>query len=557
MSGPKTRGSANNVAAAILLSRVFGLLREALIGATLGLTAGADAFRLAMRIPNIIQNLLGEGALGASFVPVYARLLEEENEIEARRVAGGVLGFLLALIAAAVAIIVLAAGPLVSVLGAGLDPVTQDLATSLTRITAAGIGLLGVSAWSLAILNSHRHYFLGYAAPVLWNLAQIGLLGVVTLFGLAESSADGTMDHETLATWLALAVLVGSALQLGVMLPRVVTLTNHVLPHLDRRGQTGAVLRRFVPAVGARGVVQLSGFVDLFLAGLLSSGAVALLSLVQPLYLLPISVFGFSVATTELTEMSRQSANTEALSRRVGIGLRKVSLAAGVCTAILVFGGDEVAQALYRWPSQLLGTDLLDSDQNRVIGLTLAAYALALPASMSARISQNALFALGDTRTPAKIAIVRLGVMVAASVLCMFQFDRLEMIDGVVQGWGELPHWSFWEPLPTAVRHVKGQARLGPVGLGVGALAASSAEWVLLRHALERQLRKPVSSGMAFPVFAASLGAGVCVWLVASYTTLPGPLGAVAVGSVGLAAYIGLLRFQGLRPLVPDGRRIG
>ncbi|MDA3038591.1 MAG: hypothetical protein O3C27_03505 [Actinomycetota bacterium] len=551
MSKAENRSDANNVAAAILLSRVFGLLREAFIGATLGLTAAAVAFRLAMRIPNIIQNLLGEGALGASFVPVYARLLEDENDIEARRVAGGVLGFLLAVIAATVAGIVLAAGPLVSVLGAGLDPDTQDLATSLTRITAAGVGLLGVSAWSLAILNSHRQYFLGYAAPVAWNVVQIGLLGTVAVFGLAETGPDGATDHQKLATWLALAVLVGSALQLGVMLPRVAALTDHVLPHLGREGETGTVLRRFLPAVGARGVVQLSGFIDLFLAGLLASGAVALLSLVQPLYLLPISVFGFSVATTELTEMSRQSAKTSALARRVGIGLRKVTLAAGVCTAIFAFGGDEIAQALYRWPSQLLGTDLLNSDQNRVIGLTLAAYALALPASMSARISQNALFALGDTRTPARIALVRLVAMVVASVLFMFQLDRLEMVDGVVRGWGDLPHWAFWEPLPTAARHIEGQARLGPIGLGVGALCASSTEWLLLRRALEQQLRRPVSSGMAFPVFAASLGAGVCVWLVASFSALPGPLGAVAVGVVGLAAYIGLLRFQGLKPLTP------
>ena len=67
------------VAAGIGLSRVFGLVREVMIAATLGLTGAADAFRLAMRIPNIIQNLLGEGALGASFVPVYARLLEEDR----------------------------------------------------------------------------------------------------------------------------------------------------------------------------------------------------------------------------------------------------------------------------------------------------------------------------------------------------------------------------------------------------------------------------------------------------------------------------------------------
>lgn len=544
MATPRSSG-ANRVAAAILLSRVFGLLREVLIGATLTLSSSADAFRLAMRIPNIVQNLLGEGALGASFVPVYARLLEDRNEVEARRVAGGVLGFLLAIISAVVAIIVLAARPLVAILGAGLAPDTQDLAVTLTRITAAGIGLLGVSAWGLAILNSHRQYFLGYAAPVLWNLAQILVLAFVAVFG-AGSDAD---RGDRIATWLAIAVLVGSALQLGVMLPSVIRLTRAVTPHLRREGELRIVLRRFVPAVGARGIVQLSGFVDLFLAGLLATGAVSLLGLVQPLYLLPISVFGFSVATTELTEMSRSSAQVDDVARRVRMGLRKVALAAGVSTAVLAFGGSELTRALYLWPAELLGIGDLSDDQNLVIGLTLATYAFALPASMSARISQNALFALGDTSTPARVAVVRLLVMVGGSVLFMFQLDALQVVDGTIRGWDGLPHWAFWEPLPAEVRHLEGQARLGPLGLGIGAISASAVEWLLLRRALEARLRSRLSSGLTLPIAAASLGSGVCVWAVAVFTSLPGPLGAVLVGLVGLTSYIGLLRFQGYRPL--------
>lgn len=538
--------SSNEAAAGILVSRVFGLLREVLIGALLPLQApAATAFRLAMRLPNVIQNLLGEGSLSASFVPVYAKLIEDKQEAEARRVAGAILGVLSLVIAIIVTILMIGASVIVKIMGPGLEKETQDLAAMLLRITAPGIGLLGISAWCLGILNSHRQYFLAYVAPTLWNGAQIVAL---LLAALLVQLGDGPSE-KTIVTWLAVAVLLGSALQLGVQVPRVRFLTQGVTPHLRREGKTRVVLRRFGPAVGARGIVQISSLVDLFLAGYLVSGAIPIIALVTPLYILPISLFGFSVATTELTEMSRQSDRADIVARRVRIGLRKVALAAGLCTPILVFGGRSIIGTLYQWPSNLFGRDAISADGAIVIGLTLGVYALGLPASMSARISQNALFSLGDVTTPARIAVVRLGVLTSVSVLVMFQADRLSVIDGVIHGWDQLPHWQFWQPVEEAIRHSNDTSpHLGPVGVAVGAMTASWTEWVLLRMRLRRKLHTSVNSGLLFPIFAAGAGTGAVVLAIRAYFPFDEPFEGIAVGAGGLATFVVLLWFQGLRP---------
>ncbi len=548
----------NRAAAGIGLSRVLGLVREILIGATLGITPAAEAFRVAMRIPNIVQNLLGEGSLSASFVPVYARLVEDRQEAEARRVAGGVLGLLTAAIVIIVALIVLFAGPIIGLIGWGIaEDATREKAVELTRITAVGIGLLGISAWCLGILNSHRQYFLSYAAPALWNLAQIVTLGAAAVaFALADTAGDSEQasiarafdNADRAATWLAIAVLVGSFLQVAVQIPRVRVLTQGVTPHLRRDGEVRVVLRRFGPAVGARGVVQISSFLDLVLASFLVQGGLATLGLVAPLYLLPISLFGFSIAATELTEMSRRSDRTDHVARRVEIGLRKVALPAGLVTALLVFGGGALADTLFRWPNQLLEGDL-SADNSVVFGLTMAVYALALPAAMSARVTQNALFALGDTVTPARIALVRLVVLLVITLLVMFQADRLMVVDGVVTGWDALPHFPPWEPVDVADRvNADRVAHLGPVGIGLGTLGASWVEWALLRRNLNRAIRRTTSSGLVVPVIAAGLGAGVVVLAIRVLADIPMPFEGIVLGIAALGSYIGLLRFQGYRP---------
>lgn len=549
-SGEATASGSSRVAAGIAVSRSFGLIRETLIAATLGPTMAADAFRAAMRVPNIIQNMLGEGVMGASFVPVYAKLVEDRNEAEARRVAGGVLGLLTALVLAVVALIVLLAGPVVSVLASGLTGETHDLAVRFTRITAIGIGLLGISAWALAILNSHRQFFLGYAAPALWNLAQIAVLvvaGFMVAFG-GDPPEEGGPSTDSIALWLTVAVVVGSFLQLAVMIPRVRVLTQGVTPHLRREGEVRTVLRRFVPAVGARGVVQISSLVDLQFASYLATGGFAIWSLALPLYLLPISVFGFSVATAELTEMSRQSDRAAAVAGRVRLGLRKVLLAAGLSAAGLLFAGRAAGATLYQWPNELFGQNNFSSDDSIVLGWTLAAYALALPAAMSARVTQNALFALGDVQRPARIAVVRLVVTVIVALLVVFQAERLTVAGGQITGWDQLPNLLPWEPLPKEIRTDTTSTHFGPVGLGIAALAASWVEWALLRRALVQRVGQSLRTGLGLPVFAAGLAAGVGAWAVQAIPGLGAPLQGILCGVVALVLYIGALRFQGLVP---------
>src|SRR5687768_17285114 len=145
-----------------------------------GLSDVADAFTVAVRAPNFLQNLFGEGVLSASFIPVYARLLAEGKKELADRVAGVVASLLAFLVAILVLGGVLLAPQLVDLLAPGFEGEVRELTIRLVRILFPGAGLLVMYAWCLGILNSHNKFFVGYVAPVLWNVAMIGTL---ILFG--------------------------------------------------------------------------------------------------------------------------------------------------------------------------------------------------------------------------------------------------------------------------------------------------------------------------------------------------------------------------------------
>src|SRR6185312_6370873 len=151
-----------------------GLVRDRVFAHYFGNSDAADAFRAAFRVPNILQNLFGEGVLSASFIPVYSRLLAEEDEEESGRVAGAV-GAVLALTASLLVVAGMLAAPwLIWVIAPGFHGEKRDLTIHLVRILFPGAGLLVFSAWCLGILNSHRKFLLSYTAPVIWNFAIIG-----------------------------------------------------------------------------------------------------------------------------------------------------------------------------------------------------------------------------------------------------------------------------------------------------------------------------------------------------------------------------------------------
>ncbi len=537
----RLRGGSNLVAAGIFLSRIAGLVREVVLGVALGLGPTTDAFRFAMRVPNILQNLLGEGALSASFIPVYARLVEEKDQAEADRVAATVASMLAAVTVVLVAAGVLLAGPLVWLFTPWeSDPEQFDLAVKLTRITTIGLGFLVLSAWCLGILNSHRRFFLPYVAPVLWNGVQIIVLAAAIL---------GDWELDTIAVAVAWAVVVGGLAQLAIQLPTVKGLVPGLRLSLKRSANVDDVLSRFAPAVGSRGVVQISSFVDTILATALVFGALGSYAAVLPLYLLPISLFGFSVAAAELAEMSRRSSELEAVGARVVPALRRVIVPAGFVTTAYLVAARPLVDALYGWLSRQFDGGYQTNDVT-VVAIVLTAFAIGLPAAMTARITQNTLYSLGEVRGPAKIAVARLVISVTVSIVLMLQLDWLFISEAnTLERIADVPHWPPWERVPQDIRLDKGRPpHLGAVGLALGASTAAWAEWFLLRRMLVKRLGRPIRSGWGRIVIVACIGAGLLMAGVQALG-LPSPVDAVLIVALGAIGFAGLLWMQGVRGL--------
>jgi putative peptidoglycan lipid II flippase len=464
------------VASGILLSRLIGLVRLRVFSHYFGLRSdSADAFNAAFRIPNFLQNLFGEGVLSASFIPVYARLLAEGDEEEAGRVAGGVAATLALLVSVLCLAGVLATPWLIDLIAPGFSGAKRELTISLVRILFPGAGLLVFSAWCLGILNSHRKLFLSYAAPVMWSSAMIATL---VIFG-----GRGTLSQ--LAMTLAWGSVIGSALQFGIQLPVVLRLARHLRLRLDLDSEhVRVVIRNFVPVFISRGVVQISAYIDALLASLLPTGAVTGLINAQIIYVLPVSLFGMSVSAAELPVMSSATGTIEeiqaALRERLDSGLRHIAFFIVPSAAAFLAFGDLIAGAL------LQTGRFTHRDALYVWGI-LAGSSVGLLASTLGRLYSSAYYALRDTRTPLRFAVLRVALTTVLGYICA----------KLVPGWiGIDPRW-------------------GVAGLTASAGVAGWVEFTLLRRGMHRRLGSgpPVSGFLAKLWFAAAL--------------------AVAVGSVG------------------------
>jgi putative peptidoglycan lipid II flippase len=507
-SPPRRRlGGAVAVGAGILLSRIAGLVRERAIARYLGLSTAADAFRAALRIPNLLQNLLGEGVLSASFIPVYARLLAEGKDAEASRVARAV-GTLLVLAAALVALAgVAAARWLVDVLAPGFSGDERELTITLVQVLFPGVALLVLSAWCLGVLNSHRKFFLSYVSPVVWNAA---LIAAVIVAGRRLRGHDGDI-----ALWLAWGAVIGSAAQVLVQLPTVIALLRSLRPSLAvRDAGVRQTMRAFVPVVLGRGSVQLSGYIDQVIASFLPHGIVAALANAQTLYLLPVSLFGMSVSAAELPEMASASgaAAGDHVRARLAPALRRVVfLVVPSAIAFIAIGGAIVAL--------LFQSGRFAAHDTNIVWMILAGSAIGLSAGTQGRLLGSAFYALGDPRPPLRAAIVRvvitgaLGYALALPVPVWLHIAPTWGAFGLTASAG----LAAWVEFLLLRRWL--DARIGrvevPVRLGVGALAASL-----------------LAGGVAFGAWRLAAALEVVDWLAAS--------AAIAVfGAVYLGVMIG------------------
>ena len=464
-AGRNGRRAAAWVAAGILASRVAGLGRDVLFAYFFGASVFAEAWRAAFRIPNVLQNLLGEGTLSASFVPIYAELLERGELERAGRFAGAAFGILTA-VAGLLALLGSSLAPMmVSVFAPGYEGQTRELTVQLVRILFPMTGVLVLSAWALGILNSHRRFFVSYVAPVLWNAAMIATM---VAFGWIRA-----FEADDLIVALGWGALAGGVLQLGVQLPFLAGRLRYFRPSLDL-GVPGIreAIRNFVPVVSARGIVNLSALVELMLASFLAAGAVAILGYAQVLYILPISLFGLSVAAAELPELSRQRERSrEVLAGQVSEALERVTYFVIPSALAYLLFGDIIVAAVYQRGE-------FGSAETLATHAVLAAYSAGLFASANSRMLSSAFYAVRDPRAPARVAGLRVVVSLLVGGALMFPFDRFE------------------------TEHL----RLGAAGLGLGTSLAAWLEYGLLRRKLGRTLGP---HGMARGRLTRLLGAGL------------------------------------------------
>ncbi|MDE0804596.1 MAG: murein biosynthesis integral membrane protein MurJ [Acidimicrobiales bacterium] len=516
-SAGRSGGGASSVGAGILLSRLSGLVREIVTASFLGLGMSADAFRAALRIPNLMQNLLGEGVLSASVIPVYSRLVDTDSE-EAGKTAGAIAGILAAVTAVLVVVGMVAARPLTILLTPGFEGEKLDLTVSLVRIMFPGIGVLVLSAWCLAILNSHRRFFLSYVAPVLWNAAQIVVVAVVAIGGSTEQS---------LANALAWGVVIGGVAQLVVQLPTVRSLVPGLRITLDRhRPAVRDALGRVGPVVFGRGVVQISGYVDLVLASLLATGALAANTQAQFLYLLPVSLFGMSIAAAELPELSRLGPQSAAdMAERVERGLGRVAYFVAPTAIFYIALGETLVSALFE-------RNNFGPSESRLVWLVLAAYAVGLLATTASRLLQNTLYALDDPKTPARIALVRVVVGLVVALALMFWFDGFVLVGTSIQSETSSTTDLF---------------HLGAVGIAVGSMCAAWTEFVLLRMALRWRIGQVALGGGRLPeVLTAAIAAAAAGRVVALVVQDPAPIVEfIPAFAAAAIVYLGMTRAMG------------
>jgi putative peptidoglycan lipid II flippase len=460
-------------AAGILLSRVMGLVRQSIFSYYFGLSGAGDAFTQAFKIPNLLQTLFGEGVLSASFIPVYANLVARREKALSQQVAGAVVA-ILAMVASVLVLLGVLATPLfIDLIAPGFQGERRTLTIHLVRIFFPGAGLLVMSAWCLGILNSHRKFFLSYTAPVIWNVAMIGTL---LWFG------PGAVEDQ-LAVTLAWGSVVGSGLQVLVQLPHVFRVLGRAPLSLGRgSAEVQTVIRSFVPVFISRGVVQLSAYIDLMIASFLPLGVPTALGSAQLLYTLPVSLFGMTISAAELPAMSSllgsESEIAVQLRKRLNASLQRIafftvpSAIAFLCLgdvivgSVLQFGRFKHADSIFVWQ-------------------ILAGSAVGLLASTMGRLYSSTYYALKDTRTPLRFAVIRVILTTVLGVFCALLLPKLLGVD----------------------------PRLGAAGLTASAGIAGWVEFLLLRRKLNQRIGStglPVSVSMR--LYGAAMAGAAAAW---------------------------------------------
>lgn len=386
-----------------MASRILGFARDMLIAARLGAGPMADAFFVALKLPNLFRRLFGEGAFNAAFVPAFAGTLATRGRAAAQALAER-MAVLMALWLSGLTLLGMVLMPqLMVVLAPGFtaDPPKFALAVELTRITFPYLVLICLTALVSGVLNGLDRFAAAAAAPIFFNL-----LSMAALLGLAPYVA--TPAHA-----LAWGVTLSGAVQLGLVLWAAaragMALNLLQLPRLSPEVQ--GVLRRMVPGIIGASATQVNLVLDIFIASLLPGGSVSYLYYADRVGQLPLGVIGAAVGTAMLPLLSRQVQSGAPLAAHRTMN-RAVELALLLCLPAAV------AQAAAAVPiiAVLFQRGAFGPAEAAATSAALAAYAIGLPAYVLVKIFAPGFFARGDTATPVKVGLAAVGLNLALNL---------------------------------------------------------------------------------------------------------------------------------------------
>jgi putative peptidoglycan lipid II flippase len=403
-------------------SRVLGFIRDILIAWAIGTGPVADAFFVALRVPNFMRTLFAEGAFNVAFVPQFAGTLEREGRAAAREVAEDALAVLLVAVLLFVVAAQVAMPWLMYVLAPGFasDPAKFDLTVTLTQLTFPYLLFISLASLFSGILNSLYRFAAAAATPMLLNVC---LIVAILLFGRLTETPGHALAYAVSAAgivqfvWLAIACW-RAGMPLRLRLPRLT-------PRVRR------LLKVIGPAALGAGVAQVNLLISVIIASLLPGGAVSYLYYADRINQVPVGVVGIAVGTALLPLLSRQiRARQEAAAivsqnRAIEVALF-LTLPAAVA---LVVVAEPIIHVLFERGA--FGPEATDA-----ASAALMAYAVGLPAFALVKVLTPGYFAREDTRTPVRIAALCVGLNIVLNFALMYVIGHVGLALSLsVAGW--------------------------------------------------------------------------------------------------------------------------
>lgn len=387
-----------------LVSRVTGFLRDIMLAAVLGAGPVADAFFVALRLPNHFRAIFAEGAFNAAFVPAYARVREQGGADPARLFADRIFTMLFASQVVFLAIALLFTPGVIDLLAPGFrgDPGRYALAVDLTRITFPYLLLITIVTLYGGMLNTLHRFAAAAAAPILLNLSMMAALALAAFFPTAgHAAAWGVL----IAGIFEVALLLADAGRAGVI-------AKFRWPQWD--DDVRKFFRALGPATIGSAGVQLALFADTVIASFLVTGALSALYYADRLNQLPIGVIGIAIGTVLLPDMARRIATGDhsGASHAQNRAIELTLLLSIPCVVAFLIVPDLIMRALFQ-------RGAFTAANAQAAGATLSAYAIGLIPFVLIRSATATFFARGDTATPVKASLIAAAVNIAFKIALM------------------------------------------------------------------------------------------------------------------------------------------